>query len=268
MEDFESIKDLPYANYNGRVLHLDLHRPKSADGPLPVLLWIPVGGWRNSAREGAPSWLTKYGFAVASPDCRVSSEALAPATIHDCKAAVRWVRANCEEYGLDPDRIGSAGASAGGHLSALLGASHGVEELEGDGGNAEQSSTVRASLDVCGPTDLMRMAVPELQERFEVLHEVTVNFLGGPVAERSELGRLVSPLTYASASCPPMLIIHGEDDPTVPVEESIIFHEALRTAGADSTLEVLEGVGHACPWEQIEDTVASFFQRTLGTVSG
>ena len=264
MEEIESLKGLPYADYDGRVMPLDLHLPKSADGPLPVLLWIPVGGWRGSAREGAPLWPTEHGFAIASGDCRVSGEAIAPAAIHDCKAAVRWLRANSKEYGLDPERIGSAGSSAGGHLSALLGASHDVPELEGDGGNADQSSAVQASLDVCGPTDLMRMAVPELQERFEVLHEVTYNFLGGPVAERGELGRLMSPLTYAANDCPPMLIVHGEDDPTVPVEESIIFHEALQEAGADTALEVLKGVGHGCPWDQIQETVLAFFKRTLG----
>ena len=264
MEDFESIKDLPYADYDGRVLPLDLHLPRSGERPFPVLLWIPVGGWRNSAREGAPSWLAKHGFAAASPDCRVTGEVIAPATVHDCKAAVRWLRAHSEEYGLDPDRIGSAGSSAGGHLSALLGASAGVEALEGRGGNAEQDSSVQATLAVCGPTDLTRIGIPEHRERFEVLYEVTENFLGGPVEERGELARLVSPLTYASASCPPMLIIHGEDDPTVPVEESIIFHEALQQAGADSTLMVLEGVGHACPWEQFDDAVVSFFRRTLG----
>jgi acetyl esterase/lipase len=244
-------------------MRLDLHRPAGAPRRLPVIVWIPVGGWRGSAKENAPIWLTEHGFAVASPDCRVSGEAIAPAAIHDCKAAVRWLRANSGQYGLDPERVGSAGSSAGGHLSALLAVSHGVEALEGDGGNPDQSSAVRAALAVCGPTDLSRIAIPEIRQQFPVLYEVTENFLGGPVAERAELARLMSPLTYASGECPPLLVVHGEEDPTVPVEESHIFYKALQEAGADVCLEILEGVGHGCPWDRIGKSVVSFFQRRL-----
>ena len=263
MTDTVSIKDLAYADYDGRVMYLDLHRPAGEPGPLPVIVWIPVGGWRGSAKENAPTWLTRHGFALASPNCRVSGEAIAPAAIHDCKAAVRWLRANCQEHGLDPERIGSAGSSAGGHLSALLAVSRGVEELEGNGGNPDQSSAVQAALAVCGPADLSRIAVPEIRAQFPVLYEVTENFLGGPVAERAELCRLMSPLTYVSRECPPLLVIHGAEDPTVPVEESLIFHQALQEAGSEGHLTILDGVGHGCPWDQVEDSVVSFFHRSL-----
>ena len=263
MTDTASIVDLAYADYDGRVMYLDLHRPADGPDPLPVIVWIPVGGWRGSAKENAPIWLTKHGFAVVSPNCRVSGEAIAPAAIHDCKAAVRWLRANSEKHRLDPERIGSAGSSAGGHLSALLAVSRGVEELEGNGGNPDQSSAVRAALAVCGPTDLSRIAIPEIREQFPVLYEVTENFLGGPVAERAELSRLMSPLTYVSNECPPLLVIHGGEDPTVPVEESLILHRALQEAGAEVILRRLEGVGHGCPWDQMEDSVVSFFQEKL-----
>ena len=253
-----------YAQYHGRELDLDLYLPpESSDGSLPVVMVIPVGGWRNCQKpEGIP-WLVEYGFAVAIIECRVVPEVTAPATIHDCKAGVRWLRAHSAEYGLDPDRIGTYGSSAGGHLSALMAVSAGVEELEGDGGNPGVSSAVQAAYDQCGPTDLERMADPDLAAANPVLEEVTTNFLGGPVGERRELARLMSPLTHVSPNVPPMLIVHGEEDLTVPVAESVIFHEVLTAAGVDAALHRLPGQGHGLPQDLTRPIIAEYFQRVL-----
>ncbi|MBT4821199.1 MAG: alpha/beta hydrolase, partial [Lentisphaerae bacterium] len=167
-------------------------------------------------------------------------------------------------YGLDPERIGTWGSSAGGHLSALMAVSGDVPELEGDGGNPGISTVIQAACDQCGPTDLERMADPELAARSPVLHEVTDNFVGGPVAEHRETARLVSPIHHVSPACPPILVLHGEDDPTVPVAESTIFHRALIAAGVDSTLHVLSGEKHGWDVNLTRDKIVAFFQRTLG----
>jgi len=122
---------------------------------------------------------------------------------------------------------------------------------------------IQAACDQCGPTDLERMADPELAAQSPVLREVTDNFVGGPVAQHRETARLVSPLRYVSPECPPILVLHGEEDPTVPVAESIIFHQALTAAGVDSTLHVLPGEGHGWDINLTRDTIVAFFQRTL-----
>jgi len=123
---------------------------------------------------------------------------------------------------------------------------------------------IQAACDQCGPTDLERMADPGLAAQSPVLREVTDNFVGGPVAEHRETARLVSPLQHVSPDCPPILVLHGEDDPTVPVAESIIFHQALTAAGVDSTLHVLPGEAHGWDINLTRDTIVTFFQRTLG----
>ncbi|NQU12050.1 alpha/beta hydrolase [bacterium] len=257
------IKNLPYTDCDGRKLRLDLYRPADGAGPWPVILWVCGGGWRGCSKDDPPRWLAECGFALASIEYRVSGEAIAPANIHDCKAAVRWLRAHAGEHRLDPERIGAWGGSAGGHLVALLGVSHGVAELEGTGGNPDWSSAVRAACDFCGPSDLTRMAIPAVRQRFAVLYEVTAQYLGGPVEERLDLARLVSPITYASKSSPPLLIVHGQDDDVVPVEESLELHEALQQAGADVTLQVRERTGHGLDVQARDDLVLAFFRRTL-----
>lgn len=261
------IADLQYSCPGGSPLHLDLTRPPKTGVAVPVILWICGGGWCHSDKSWAPfsSLLAANGFASASIRYRTSHDAIAPANIHDCKAAVRWLRANAERYHLDPLRIGAWGVSAGGHLAAMLGLSAGVPELEGDGGNAGFSSAVQAVCDFCGPSDVTRIAIPEIRASFGVLYDVTELYLGGPVAERGELARLVSPLTYVKQDCPPMFIIHGQADDIVPVEESQVLHEALLGAGAKVEFETLPGAGHAWDYPALTDAkVISFFKRELG----
>ena len=111
--------------------------------------------------------------------------------------------------------------------------------------------------------DLTRIGIPEIRERFPTLYEVTEQYLGGPVQQRTELARLVSPLTYVSRHCPPMLLIHGAADIVVPVEETVLFHEALKKAGAASSLVVLDWLGHGSLWEWTAGVVVAFFEKEL-----
>ena len=150
---------------------------------------------------------------MASINYRLSQHAVFPAQIEDCKAAIRWLRANAAKYHLDPDHIGVWGASAGGHLVAMLGTTGGVKELEGKGGNLDQSSRVQCVVDWFGPTDLATMggshdnpASPDRQ------------LIGGPVQENKEKARKASPLTYVSKDSAPFLIMHGDKDNMVPLQ--------------------------------------------------
>jgi acetyl esterase/lipase len=246
--------DVTYIEYAGRALQLDLYLPDESTSPLPVVLNIPGGGWRNCGK-GVDPWLCEFGFAVASMNYRLSSEAIAPANLHDCLAAVRWLRLHALQYGLDASHIGAWGASAGGHLAALLGS-----WPESDDG---VSTRVQAVCDFCGPSDLTRIAIPEIRAKFPALYEVTEQYLGGPVAERSELARQVSPLSYVSHGLPPIFIAHCRDDSVVPVEESLIYYEALQKAGVDVSLKVLDLDSHGVPIDEVKDDVLAFFQRTL-----
>ena len=263
MTRIETIRNLEYARHEGSALHLDLYLPRPANRPTPVVMTLSGGGWRKCSKDTRHLFLTDHGFAMAAAMYRVSSEAIAPANILDCKAAVRWLRANAAQYNLDPNRIGVCGSSAGGHLAALLGTSPGVTDLEPAAAGDACSSAVQAVCDMRGPTDLTRMAVTDIRDRFPLLYQVTEQYLGGPVEERIELARLVSPLNHVSGNCPPTLIIHGENDPVVSVEESILFHQALSNAGVDASLQVLKGIEHGWPKEMTADTITEFFRRTL-----
>ena len=255
--------DLIYSQTPQRPLRLNLRVPPADHRP-PLVLYIPMGGMSECVKEGAPWWLTEHGFAIASIEARVSSEAIAPAAVQDCKAAVRWLRAHANQYGYAPDAIGVWGHSAGGHLAALLGTSGDVADLEGVGGNAGISSRVQAVCDECGaPHDLAWFGRPDVKARFLYVAGNLGRYLGGPVEERTELARLVSPQTYISVNCPPMLLIHGAHDDVVPVEETANFHQALKSAGVDATLRVLPGIGHGWDAALTRNDIVAFFKRTL-----
>ena len=252
-------RDLVYKRVNGTVLTLNLYRPEEVSGPLPVIVWIHGGGWRRGRKEQCPAVaLVQDGFAVASIDYRLTSTAPFPAQIEDCKAAVRWLRANASTYHLDPDQIGAWGMSAGGHLAALLGTSGGVPELEGGGDNMQYSSRVQAVCDVAGPADLP--AMPNLGAKRIAAIE---GLLGGPLEKDKVKAIAASPIHYVSKDDPPFLIVHGEGDRVVPVEQSQRFYEALQKAGVNATLKILPEVGHQGVLMDAVKDAEIFFDATL-----
>jgi acetyl esterase/lipase len=209
-------RNLEYVKDGHERNKLDLYLPEKTTAPLPLVVWIHGGGWRNGSKERCPAaWLVGEGYAVASINYRLLQHEAFPAQIEDCKAAVRWLRANAKKYGLAPERVGVMGASAGGHLAALLGTSGHVKELEGKGGNAEQSSRVQAVIDLFGPT-------------------------GIPSGDRAK-GNV---LTHLTKDAPPYLIVHGDQDRTVPIRASERLTEALKKAGVEVQLVRKEGAGH------------------------
>lgn len=266
----ETLRDLVYATHQGTPLHLDLHRPTHVSGPLPVIVWLPGGGWRNCRKADGPSYPAEHGFVVASVNYRLAPGAIAPANLHDCKAAVRWLRANAKDYRLDPDRLGVWGISAGGHLATLMALTNATPEIEGSVGVTHASSHVRSACGLCGPSDLTRIAQPELRKRFATLYDVTAGYLGGPVESQTALARLVSPLHHVrgkrAGAIPPMLLAHGDADPVVPIEESLILEDALRHAGADVAMHIVRGGPHNILPAVPQGMVIDFFKRTLAPV--
>jgi acetyl esterase/lipase len=229
-----------------RPLRLDLYLPAGTP-PFPVVVWVHGGGWQSGDKRLTPTHPALRqrgrGYAVASVEYRLSGEAVFPAQIQDCKAALRWLRANSATYGLDPGRVAAWGSSAGGHLVALLGTSSGVPALADPAqGHASQPDAVQAVVDWYGPTDFLQMPGN---------HHATTSpesrLLGCDIDDCPDRVALASPLAYVDPSDPPFLIQHGSQDGTVDPNQSALLHAALLAAGVPSTHVVIEGAGHGGP---------------------
>ena len=184
---------------------------------------------------------------MASIQYRLSGEATFPAQVHDAKGAIRWLRANAEKYGYDPRNITVAGGSAGGHLAALVGTSGGVDPLEGSvGGNADQSSRVQAIIDFYGPTDLYYNATQE-SARVDTPDGPLWQLLGAKPSETPGQAKLASPVHHVTADDPPLLILHGTEDPQVHLRHSHFLRDAYAKANLPVTLIIIEGAGHGGP---------------------
>lgn len=245
----ESHEGLVLARYGDRDLALDLFRPKHSTKPLPAVVCIHGGAWWKGERKNfahVARALAARGYVAATVSYRLSGEATFPAQIHDTKAAVRWLRANADTYGIDPDRIGATGSSAGGHLAALLGTSAGVPELEGEGGNADFSSAVQAVVPMGAQSDLMTERIA--RRSVDPAAAFYPQFLGGTQDEVPDTYRLASPRHHLDAGDPPFLFLTGElDDPSTHADE---FRKQAEKLGIDAGLFVLEGAPHPFPSKQ------------------
>jgi len=257
LEGVRVVRDLEYVQGGHERNRLDLYLPLKEARPLPVILWVHGGGWTRGDKTNGPAFrFAQKGYAVASMNYRFSQHATFPAQIYDCKAAVRWLRANAKKYALDADHIGAWGASAGGHLVALLGTTAGVKGLEGTGGNLDQSSRVQAVVDWYGPTDFLTAGAKDTR----------TNFLGGDPQTNPDKARRASPMTYVSKDAAPFLIMHGDADNTVPFAQSETFAAALKKAGADVTFVVIKGGKHGgagFATAQTMTTLEDFFAKHL-----
>ncbi len=232
----KAIRNLEYAKVDRQSLKLDLYLPAKSKAAPPLLVWIHGGGWVKGSKSGVNLSMLRLsadGYAVASIDYRLTGLQSHPKQIHDCKGAIRWLRAKAGKYGYDATRIGAGGGSAGGHLVLLLGTSGGVKELEGNvGGNLDQSSKVQAMLDLYGPSD------------FALFAKGKARFAGNKAAE---LIKSASPVTYISKDDPPLLIFQGDKDPLVPAAQSERMHKLYKKAGLKSQLHIIKGAGHGGP---------------------
>jgi acetyl esterase/lipase len=260
-------RDIEYARVGEMSLMLDIYRPESSDAALPLVVWIHGGGWHGGDKANAMAMpLSGRGYVVASINYRLTGVAPFPAQIEDCRAAIRWLRANAARYGIDPKRIGVWGGSAGGHLVALLGTTPEQTKWDTVGGNTDQSVRVQAVCDYYGPTDFL---APKAIGRGRGGDSEVGRLLSGPVDEREEEARQASPIRYVTADDTPFFIVHGEQDATVPIEQSELFEAALRKAGVEVSFLRVNNAGHGfrpgsdpSP-EEIRNRVLAFFDRKL-----
>lgn len=254
------IRDQVFKTIGDRELILDVYMPELVDEPLPAIVWISGGGWKQMGRFGPQrisAWLAAHGYAIIGFEYRVSGEAIFPACIEDCKAAVRWVRANAAEHMLDPDRVGCWGDSAGGHLAALLANTPDVDELQREGPNLQYSTHVSAAVAIFPPCDLRNMVTAR---------DSVVALMGGPIEQRRDAYELASPAAHVRRDCPPHLLIHGTADEIVPYQQSVDYHARLLDAGVESTLVQVPGVGHdgrVHGNEEAKAIIRAFFDRHL-----
>lgn len=212
--------DLTYATVDGVELKLDLHRPATVKKPL--IVWVHGGAWRAGSKNDMPlGGLVAAGYPVASVDYRLSTQAPFPAQVHDIKAAIRFLRAKQADFGIDASRVVISGGSAGGHLAALVGVSNGHAELEGKvGEHLQQRSDVQAIVSFYGMSNLTTILAQSTPHGLKVRVPALQLLLGGQPDEKPELARLASPVFHVDAHDPPLLLIHGDQDPQAPINQS------------------------------------------------
>lgn len=263
------ISDIRYCTGGGRPLLMDIlipaHRIRA---PTPAVLWIHGGGWEAGDKNAHinAEFLANAGFVAATLSYRLSSTAPFPAAVEDCKCAIRFLRANAQTYGIDPERIGAAGSSAGGHLAELLATADRRAGLEGDGGWQEVSSHVQAAASYFGPSDLMAQFPSDTVP-------VIVKFLQGSRKEKPDSYREASPIFYVSKGDAPLLLVHGEKDADVPFDQSVRLAGAYRRLGLKVEFIAVKNAGHDFQHvgndpiepsvEEVHEKTIEFFRRYL-----
>lgn len=233
-------KDIAYGRAGEHVLRLDLYEPKErGTNRIPALLFLHGGAWRSGKREDYrvyTTWFASRGYVVVTASYRLQQVAKFPAALEDCKAAVRWLRANATKLGIDPDRIAVLGGSAGGHLSMMVGYTAGDPTFEGQSGTPGVSSRVAAVVDFYGPSDL---TTP-----FGQAASVVWDFLGKRFDEDPALWRRASPLFHLTTNAPPTLVFHGTIDDIVPIDQGDSLAARLRELGVPHEYHRLDGWPH------------------------
>lgn len=237
-------KNISFAKADDHELLLDLYMPIKTSNP-NLVVYIHGGGWSGGSKNGCSlKYLTKYGYAVASISYRLTDVAIFPAQIHDCKAAVRWLRAHGDKYGFQTKEIVVSGSSAGGQLAALMGTSAGIEALEGSlGEHLNQSSRVQGVIDFYGATDFVLRSKTQ-PSRANDVGSVVYLYLGGGADKKVELAKLASAAYHVTQDDPPMLVFHGDQDETVLIDQSEKIVEVYTKAGLPMDYHVLKGAGH------------------------
>ncbi len=239
-------KTLTFARLDGTELKLDLHQPEPAATPAGLIIWVHGGAWRSGSRADVDlKGLTALGWAVASVDYRLSPQARFPAQIHDIKAAIRYLRARAAELGLPANRFVIAGSSAGAHLAALVGVTNGHADLEGSvGEDRKTSSDVQAIVSLYGASNLTTILKQSTPHGLNVRVPALDLFLGGQPDALPELAQLASPVFHVDAHDPPLLLMHGDQDPQMPINQSHELAGAYEAAGRPVLFKVQHGSAH------------------------
>lgn len=243
---------------------LDVYVPDVPTPPRPAMVWIHGGGWYSGDKSAPPGMgLLLRGYVVASINYRLSTEAVFPAQIFDCKAAIRFLRAHARELDIDPSHIGVWGDSAGGQLAALMGATNGRTEYEGSEGNPSISSAVQAVCDWFGPTDFLQAS-----DQRDASALAARMLFGGQASAHATTAMFASPADQVGhAPLVPYLIMHGAVDPLVPVHQSELLFQKLRQAGDSVRLVIIPKSGHGNGWFRNRDDlnmVYDFFDHCFG----
>ena len=259
------LSDIPYGEVDGEKLLLDVHIPEG-NGPFPVAILIHGGGWSGGDKSGTQKpgssaditpWfepLTKAGFAWVSINYRLAPQHRWPACFSDVQTAIRWVKSHASDYKGDPNRIALIGHSAGGHLACLAGTL------------SQQDTAVQAVIGFAPVTnheqDLGQRGglSSSLQHLLDRPKEVTPDSLA--------ILRDISPINHVHAGLPPYLLIHGDSDVTVSIQQSRDFQQKLISSGNDCDLMVIPGGFHAlADWQKClpdyQDRMISWIKEKL-----
>lgn len=260
----ELLRNVEFGKGGNQKLTMHIVRPKTLPKePMPVLVYINGSAWGRDNKDFAIARLigaAQKGYFGATIQVRTSGETVFPGMLEDAKCAIRFLRAKAKEYHLDTNRIGVWGDSSGGHLSAMVGLTADVKELEGTGGWAKYSSRVHAVCSMCPAIDFL---VPD----WPVRHNTGPNgpvfkLLGGdPRKDKAELARKASPLTYITKASPPFFIVHGDNDTTVPYSQGVLLLEALKKAGVPATLHTIPGGNHGSVHQFDAKVLSEFFDQ-------
>ena len=270
LEGFKVMQGISYAGTNNARQTLDLALPikRTSDKPLPVIAFIHGGGWRSGSKYGGLnrilSFLQSGNYAGVSIGYRLSNEAKWPAQIHDCKAAIRWVKANAVEHGLDGSKIAVYGTSAGGHLVAMLGTSVGVKAMDGSiGAYTSLSTKVACVVDYFGPTNFLRMNDFESRIDHDAKDSPEGLLIGGPIQDNKKKTITADPISYVTKDDSPFLIVHGTKDMAVPYNQSVILNAALNEVDVPTALLTVVDGGHGVGGGELNKRLQIFFDHHL-----
>jgi acetyl esterase/lipase len=280
------LHNIPYIEGQTDASHLlDVYLPANRplfERPRPLIVWIHGGAWLKGNKDATPAAvLPLCGYVAASINYRLTDQAIFPAQLEDCQNAIRFLRRHSAEYGIDPNKIGVWGVSAGGHLAALVGLT-GDEEDKKDVTSLQDKNRVEADrrkipealrgprvqavADWCGPTDFMQIATQAaVGNKFELKssHGPVATLLGGLPAEKPEKAKLASPVTYVDTDAPPFLIAHGADDDVVPPQQSLEFSKLLTQHSVENHMLIVPHTGHDLSSKDLIDKTIKFFDNIL-----
>jgi acetyl esterase/lipase len=264
---FIALRDLDYAGQGNSRQKLDLYLPeKPNDKPLPLIVYIHGGGWEGGDKSdtGLLFELIKGGgYAGASIGYRFTDQGPMPVQIHDVKAALRWLKAHAKDHGIDADKIGLTGISAGGHLVSLLGTSSGVKELDGSVGTAGELPKITCVANFCGPANFLTFSGKGSIIVGDKPGSALFKLFGGPMSQHPVEAKAASPVTYVSKDDPPFLHIHGTADNLVPYAQAEEFDAALEKVGVSSTLLTGKDAPHVFFSADLLSKMRVFFDKHL-----
>jgi len=246
----EASFDVEFGKGGTKPLLLDLFKPKEIKRPVPILIFVHGGAWREGSRKNYGIYCRDFarkGFVVATIEYRLSGEAPFPAAIQDVKCAIRWVRANAARLGGDPNKIGLVGGSAGGHLVLLAAYASNDPELEGMGGNNDVSSRVQAVVDIYGLVSLGGPGPSPGRSMFINVRnpDPLLRFMGGKTWEDDRaFYEKASPITHLTKNAPPTLILHGTIDELVNIKHGDRLAAKLSELGVPYLYDRIEGWHH------------------------